>query len=406
MIVGWALIFRATLLWATPGFLSDDLYRYLWDGQVQRAGINPYQYPPQAPELAFLRDETIFPLINRKWALTIYPPVAQLFFWVMAWGWPGSIVVMKGAILFADACSIGILLLLLRHLGVIQSQVLLYAWHPLVITELGLSGHLDGVMIPFLLLAFLFALKQRPWQAGFALGVATLIKLYPAILLPVLYRKRAWQMPAAFVTTLLLGYLLYLDAGSQIFGYLPHYLAPYEEYNLSLRAILNKTLGLIIEEPHRPVQWLTSLILLLVMLQCLRRSQKIDQEVINWGVGILALYLFLVAPSVYQWYLVWLLALASLTQSWSIPAWLYWGWSVNLGYLTYLRSLYFYAPWLLLAEYAPLFLWLGGCWLWERSDPFPPGGGRSGWGRGDHGNGGVKSWEDSKDDPIRSRDMQ
>ncbi|HSF30266.1 MAG TPA: hypothetical protein VLK82_07320, partial [Candidatus Tectomicrobia bacterium] len=82
LIVGWALIFRVSVLWVTPGFLSDDIYRYSWDGMVQQAGINPYLYPPEAAELAFLRDDTIFPMINRKWALTLYPPGAQLFFWL------------------------------------------------------------------------------------------------------------------------------------------------------------------------------------------------------------------------------------------------------------------------------------------------------------------------------------
>ena len=48
-----------------PLVLSSDLYRYIWDGRVQRAGINPYLYPPSAPELAVLRDEHVYPRINR-----------------------------------------------------------------------------------------------------------------------------------------------------------------------------------------------------------------------------------------------------------------------------------------------------------------------------------------------------
>ena len=53
LILGWAVIFRFSVLWVTPGFLSDDIYRYIWDGLVQEAGINPYDYPPGAPELGF-----------------------------------------------------------------------------------------------------------------------------------------------------------------------------------------------------------------------------------------------------------------------------------------------------------------------------------------------------------------
>ena len=64
-----------------PPFLSTDIFRYVWDGQVQAAGINPYRYVPAAPELAPLRDAMVYPNINRAdYAPTIYPPAAQMFF--------------------------------------------------------------------------------------------------------------------------------------------------------------------------------------------------------------------------------------------------------------------------------------------------------------------------------------
>src|SRR5262245_66579930 len=74
LILGFALMFRLSLLWVTPGFLSDDFYRYVWDGRVQHAGINPYYYPPEAHELASLRDDTIFPMSNPMWAMPISLP--------------------------------------------------------------------------------------------------------------------------------------------------------------------------------------------------------------------------------------------------------------------------------------------------------------------------------------------
>src|SRR5829696_5706523 len=70
--LAFAVLFRLSILFAPP-YLSDDIYRYVWDGRVQAAGINPYRYIPAAPELAQLRDEAIYPKINRKdWAHTIY----------------------------------------------------------------------------------------------------------------------------------------------------------------------------------------------------------------------------------------------------------------------------------------------------------------------------------------------
>src|ERR671923_2202422 len=137
-------------------------------------------------------------MINRKSVITLYPPGAQLFFRLMAWLCPSDPAGMKALILLADTGSIALLLLLLKQFELPRSYVLLYAWHPLVIVELGISGHLDGLMLPFVLLAFLCMMQNRPWLVGGALGMATLIKLYPAILLPVLYPKGGWGMPLAF----------------------------------------------------------------------------------------------------------------------------------------------------------------------------------------------------------------
>jgi hypothetical protein len=367
LIVGWALIFRLSVVWVTPGFLSDDLYRYVWDGLVQQAGINPYHYPPNAPELGFLRDETIFPMINRKWALTVYPPGAQLFFRGLAWLWPGDLLAMKAVILLADVGSMALLLLLLKKLELPRSHVLLYAWHPLVIVELGISGHLDGLMLPFVLLAFLCLMHHRSWLVGAALATATLIKLYPAILLPALYRKGGWAMPLAFVGLVGMGYMLYLGAGPQIIGYLPYYIAPDEFHNLSLRPILMWLVGLITEDPFPYVKWLSSVFLMLVMVHGARQSHKTDQQAVQWGVGLIALYLLLVSPSVYQWYLVWLLALVTLTQSWLIPAWLYWSWAVNLDFLAPLPMFADARYRLHLVEYVPVFAWIIGYWWLVRA---------------------------------------
>jgi hypothetical protein len=240
--------------------------------------------------------------------------------------------------------------------------VLLYAWHPLVIVELGLSGHLDGLMVPFVLLAFLWLTQQRSCLAGMSLAMATLIKLYPAILLPVLHRPRGWSMPLAFFGLVGLGYLLYVDAGLQVIGYLPYYIAPDEFYNLSLRPLLMWLVGFITENPFPYVKWSSAAVLLLVMLHGMRQPDKSPQGAVQWGVGLIALYLLLVSPSVFPWYLVWLLALVTLTQSWLTPAWLYWSWAVNLDYLEALPMFTNALYRLHIVEYVPVFLWIIGYW--------------------------------------------
>src|SRR5438445_13850687 len=80
IILAGAVAMRLALLFVEP-YLSSDIYRYIWDGRVQAAGINPYRYVPKAPELAQLRDAVIFPNINRaSYAPTLYPPAADAIF--------------------------------------------------------------------------------------------------------------------------------------------------------------------------------------------------------------------------------------------------------------------------------------------------------------------------------------
>ena len=83
IVFGFAAAFYAVTYLADP-FLSSDIYRYIWDGVVQHAGINPYRYVPGDPALKFLREpnQEVFDLINRRdYAPTIYPPVAQMIYW-------------------------------------------------------------------------------------------------------------------------------------------------------------------------------------------------------------------------------------------------------------------------------------------------------------------------------------
>ena len=73
VILGVALALRLALLFEPPN-LSTDAYRYVWDGRVQGAGVNPYLHVPAAPALEALRDEAIFPSINQRSVLALRHP--------------------------------------------------------------------------------------------------------------------------------------------------------------------------------------------------------------------------------------------------------------------------------------------------------------------------------------------
>ncbi len=155
LILGLALLPRLVLLSSTPA-LSDDLYRYIWDGKVAAAGLDPYRYAPDAPELAHLRDPLWEP-VNQKSQRTPYPPAAQLVFAATYRLAPDSVKAQQVVATLADLLTIGALLLLLRRLGLPRERVLLYAWSPLPMLHFAHSAHNDALMLAPLLLALALA---------------------------------------------------------------------------------------------------------------------------------------------------------------------------------------------------------------------------------------------------------
>ncbi len=224
IIAAFALLCRLPLLTPEP-HLSSDIYRYVWDGMVQHHGINPYRYFPGNDHLRFLRDDDIFPYINRRdYAPTIYPPVAQMLYWLATWFSP-TLTLMKLAMTAMEGVTVLALARMLRATGRHPAEVVVYAWSPLCIWEFGSSGHVDAAVIAFICLALWARLRDRPWLTGFALGAAVMIKFYPLLLFPALWRRRDWRMPVALIFVIVSGYAIYSGAGSKVFGFAGGYAA-------------------------------------------------------------------------------------------------------------------------------------------------------------------------------------
>jgi alpha-1,6-mannosyltransferase len=222
VILAVAALSRLLVLCAPP-YLSSDIYRYVWDGRVEGAGINPYRYIPVDPHLDRLRDPQIFPRINRStYAPTIYPPLAEGIFLAVA-RISQSLVAMKAAMAVFEAITVAALLRLLKAAGLPPGHILVYAWHPLPIWEFAGSGHIDAALIALVVLALWARRQGRAWLAGLALAGATLVKFYPVVLLPAVYRRWEWRLPIAFVVAAVLGYLPFIGAGWGVLGFLPGY---------------------------------------------------------------------------------------------------------------------------------------------------------------------------------------
>ncbi len=173
IIVLLAIIFRISLVPSEPTVLSKDMYRYIWDGRVQQNGINPYRYPPGADELENMRDDRIFPNINRQDYPTLYPAGAQVFFRIFHALVGDSVTGFKAIMVFFDTLTVLLLMALLQNHGLNLSRIIIYAWNPLVIFEIAYSGHLEGLTV-FLMVAALYLSTIHKKFRGFSCWLSQL----------------------------------------------------------------------------------------------------------------------------------------------------------------------------------------------------------------------------------------
>jgi hypothetical protein len=224
LILVIALACRALVLLPAP-HMSSDIYRYVWDGIVQHAHISPYRYVPGDPALTQLRapNQWIFDHINRRnYAHTIYPPAAQFIFYLVTFFSP-TVTAMKIGMLLFEGVTAYALIQLLNALGFAKERCILYAWCPLLIWEIGSSGHVDSIAMAFITLALLTRYRKQPVRTGLFLGLAVITKLYPIIFLPALFRRGEYKMPAAAAAVIAFGYACYASVGLRVFGFLGGY---------------------------------------------------------------------------------------------------------------------------------------------------------------------------------------
>ncbi|CAN5868089.1 DUF2029 domain-containing protein [soil metagenome] len=313
LVISFAALFRLSILFAPP-YLSDDIYRYVWDGRTQAAGINPYRFIPADETLAPLRDETIYPKINRReYAHTIYPPGAQMIYF-LATRVSERVTWMKTVIVGFEALAIWALLQLLASFNLPAQRVLLFAWHPLLVWEIAGSGHIEAAAIAFVALALLA--RRRHWDVavGMALAGATLIKLFPIILFPALYRRWGWKMPVAFGLVILVAYLPYLGVGVKgVLGFLPGYT---QEEGLQdgtqfyLLSLMRRVFGAA-KVPNAVYLIGASFTLGLIAFWSVWKQERNESSYIGRALVMATTFVVLLSPR-YAWYFAWLVPFACL----------------------------------------------------------------------------------------------
>ena len=361
IIILSAIIFRLSLLPADPRVLSNDMYRYIWDGRVQQNGMNPYQYPPGADELKTMRDEKIFPNINRKDHPTLYPAGAQVFFRISHALVGDSVIGFKAIMVLFDTLTLLVLAALLQQHGLNRSRIIIYAWNPLVVFEIAYSGHLEGLTVFLMAAALYLSIIHKKIPGVFMLALSAAIKIYPAVLLAA-FLDRGGRIKGAFVFffTILLLYLPFIGAGNKISGFLPVYLKnPYESFNLGLKYLLMRLIPGI-------DYYLLSLVFIILLgiggLVVLLKNKE-DIEISWYAYFLTGLLMILMPASLHPWYVILIIPFLVIYPS---AAWLLFTCTVTLSYLKYNSPLGIMPTWILLVEYLPLFALLAAGFIFRQ----------------------------------------
>ena len=354
IIVVLALIARAIMLVGAGDhfYLSDDVYRYIWDGKVTASGINPFLYEPRAPELESLRDDLIHPNINHPHLPTIYPPLAQNIFALSYLIGGHSLLVFKLICAIFELLTIMALLYWLKATGIARANILLYLFSPLILIEFYLSAHLDILALPFLVAALITLHQRRPGLTGLLLALASMVKFFGLFFVPFVFlhfrKKAAWLFTGSFALTTIALYLPYvIGSEGRFLGSLFDYLAEWQ-YNGSVFLIFKWIWNM------ETARYISGILFILWIIGLIIKNVETLKRFYLAMAGFIVL-----TPVFFPWYFVWIYPFVLRNLS---PAFVYLSGATLLSYDVFIA---FYDVgywkeiwWLRLLIYLPFYLLL------------------------------------------------
>ena len=226
LIWGLAITFRIILLFTSPT-LSDDVYRYIWDGHLLNQGVNPYALPVNSTSLDMF-DIPLRSLVNHSWMASPYLPSDQILFFTVYRIAPDSVLAFQIAAIAFDLLTGWLVMDILKRLKLPLRWVLIYLWSPLIIVEFAHGAHIDSWMISLVMASFWLLVKVHPGSHNernlktgsvLTMSAATLTKIVPVILVPVFFRRWGWRRLVLFGGfTLIVAALFSIGAGWGLFG--------------------------------------------------------------------------------------------------------------------------------------------------------------------------------------------
>ncbi len=339
-----AFLLRAILFTSEP-VLSNDVYRYVWDGRLVTMGMNPWNSSPtKLRDLPALAEVPLPP--DHGEIPSIYPPLAQAYFAAATFVSTSPWIFALFASL-ADAVSVWLLLLTLRKAGTSGSLALLFAWHPLSILASGHNGNLEGFGVLFLSL-FLLWLPRSRLHASCALVAAALIKIWPAVFLTLLWReprgRKALLVGSSLVLALLVPFWFFARGTTEM----PAYLARWE-FHGALYGILTTALSSITARA-----FLATAFCSIALYVGAFRAPPWRLDGPTAGLFVTGAFLFL-SPTVHPWYALWILPFLVLRPR---AEWIYLTFAVLSSYAVIPRyvgeRVWIEATWPRLLTYAPV----------------------------------------------------
>lgn len=234
-----SIAFRLLFLFSVPA-LSDDFFRFLWDGQLLSSGINPFQYlPSEFPDI----NPKVYSQLNSQDYYSVYPPIMQFVFgfaYKLASGDIFStLIIMRTAIIVSEVGTLYIIYKMLAHSRIKVEKLLVYALNPLVVIELTGNLHFEAIMIFFIVLSIYLLQRNKIVLSATSFGFAVCTKLLPLILLPLLFkylkvrRGLVYSLVVMLVSILLFLPFLNQQIAANIFNSIELYFQHFE-FNASL----------------------------------------------------------------------------------------------------------------------------------------------------------------------------